>query len=179
MRKVIRKLFWAWDFDKEEKWLNEMAAKGLCLISTGFCRYEFEDCAPGEYRICMQLLDKMPHHPESRKYIAFLEETGAEHVGSYLTWVYFRKKKEDGPFELLSDYASRIKHLSRIMKLLGVIGAFNLMVGCYNLFLYGIWGHEISLLGLINIALTAFLGYGVYRLWQKCEKLKKEQQVFE
>ena len=27
--------------------------------------------------------------------------------------------------------------------------------------------------------LAAFLGYGIYRLWQKCEKLKKEQQVFE
>ncbi len=26
MRKTIRKWFWAWDTDKEEKWLNEMAA---------------------------------------------------------------------------------------------------------------------------------------------------------
>ena len=179
MRKVIRKLFWAWDFDKEEKWLNEMASKGLALCAVGFCRYEFEQCKPGEYAVCLQMLENKPQHAESEKYIEFVEETGAEHVGSYLTWVYFRKKKEDGPFELLSDYASRIKHLSRIIKLIGVIGVFNLMAGCYNLFLYGIWGYAISLLGLINIALTAFAGYGVYRLWKKCEKLKKEQQVFE
>ena len=32
---------------------------------------------------------------------------------------------------------------------------------------------------MINIVLAAFLGYGIYRLWKKCEKLKKEQQVFE
>lgn len=42
MRQTIRKLFWVWDFDKEEKWLNEMAAKGLSLVAVGFCKYEFE-----------------------------------------------------------------------------------------------------------------------------------------
>lgn len=49
MRKIIHKAIFAWNFDKEEKWLNEMAAKGLCLISVGFCKYEFEDCEPGEF----------------------------------------------------------------------------------------------------------------------------------
>ncbi len=49
MRKTIHKLFFIWDFDKEEKWLNQMAAKGLALVSVGFCKYEFEDCIPGEY----------------------------------------------------------------------------------------------------------------------------------
>ncbi len=38
MRKVIHKGFFVWNFDKEERWLNEMAAKGLALISVGFCR---------------------------------------------------------------------------------------------------------------------------------------------
>ena len=42
MRKTIRKWFWAWDFEKEEKWLNEMAAKGLALVGVGFCKYEFD-----------------------------------------------------------------------------------------------------------------------------------------
>ena len=32
MRKVIRKWFWAWNFEKEEEWLNEMSAKGLALV---------------------------------------------------------------------------------------------------------------------------------------------------
>lgn len=179
MRKVIRKLFWAWDFDKEEKWLNEMASKGLALCAVGFCRYEFEQTKPGEYAVCLQMLNNKPQHPESEKYIEFVEETGAEHVGSYMRWVYFRKKTADGPFELLSDYDSRIKQLTDIIRFIVVLGVFNLMAGCYNLLLYGIWGHEISLLGLINIALSAFIGYGAYRLWQKREKLQKEQQVFE
>ena len=91
MRRIIKKFFFVWDFDKEEKWLNEMAAKGLALVSTGFCKYEFEDSLPGEYKICLQLLDKMPSHPEIRKYIEFMEETGAEQVGSFTRWVFFRK----------------------------------------------------------------------------------------
>lgn len=179
MRKVVRKLFWAWDFDKEEKWLNEMAAKGLALCAVGFCRYEFEQTLPGEYAVRLQMLENKPTHPESEKYLEFIEETGAEHVGSYLSWVYFRKKTEDGAFELMSDYASRVKHLTNIIRLIAALGVFNLAAGCYNLILYGVWGYAISLLGLVNIALTAFVGYGIYRLWQKREKLKKEQQVFE
>ena len=32
MRQVVHKLFFIWDYEKEEAWLNEMAAKGLALI---------------------------------------------------------------------------------------------------------------------------------------------------
>lgn len=49
--KKIHKLFWVWQFDNEENWLNEMAAKGLALVGVGFCRYEFEECTPGEYNV--------------------------------------------------------------------------------------------------------------------------------
>ncbi len=41
MKHIIHKWFWAWDFDKEEKWLNEMSAKGLNLTGVSFCRYVF------------------------------------------------------------------------------------------------------------------------------------------
>ena len=30
-RKTIRKIFLAWDFEKEERWLNEMAEAGWAL----------------------------------------------------------------------------------------------------------------------------------------------------
>ena len=36
--------------------------------------------------ICLQLLEKSPKHPESQKYIEFLEQTGAEHIGSFTRW---------------------------------------------------------------------------------------------
>ena len=30
------KYFWAWEFDKEERWLNEMASNGWALVQVGF-----------------------------------------------------------------------------------------------------------------------------------------------
>ena len=43
MRKIIKKVFWAWDSEKEEKWLNEMSAKGLALVDYTWFRYAFEE----------------------------------------------------------------------------------------------------------------------------------------
>ena len=69
MRKVIKKFFWAWEYEKEEKWLNEMAAKGLALVDYSIFRYSFEPCEPGEYTFKIQLLEHNPNHPESEQYI--------------------------------------------------------------------------------------------------------------
>lgn len=179
MRKTIRKWFWLWDFDKEEQWLNEMAARGLCLVSVGWCRYEFEDCVPGEYSIRLELLKEKPMHPESVKYMEFLEETGVEHVGSYMRWVYMRKKKTDGEFQLLSDNESRIRQLTRIIQFVSVLTGLSLYLGIYNLFLFFLWGNWISLLGFVSQAISAIAIYGIFKLWRKRRKLKKEQQVFE
>ena len=179
MRQTIRKLFWAWDFDKEEKWLNEMAAKGLSLISVGFCKYEFEDSIPGEYKVCTQLLKKKPSHPESRKYIEFLETTGAEHVGSYMRWVYVRRKATEGNFELFSDNDSRIKYLSEIISLVALVTAGNLIAGIDNVFCAIIYSSPMNYIGILNIILGSLCAWGVARLMGKRKKMKQERNIFE
>lgn len=121
MKHVVHKVFWAWDFEKEEKWLNEMAAKGLLLTDVGFCRYVFQEGKPGEYQYHLEWLEHFPNHPESLAYIQFLEETGAEHVGSFKKWVYFRKKASEGAFNLFSDLDSRLQHFKRVTRLIGVL----------------------------------------------------------
>ena len=50
-RKTVTKWFWVWQFEKEEEWLNEMAANGWVLESVGFCRYTFVRCEPGTYSV--------------------------------------------------------------------------------------------------------------------------------
>ena len=179
MRQTIHKLFWAWEFDKEEKWLNEMAARGLCLVSVGFCKYEFEDCEPGEYRICMQILDKMPRHPESQKYIEFLETTGAEHICSFTSWVYFRKKAADGEFELFSDNASRIKYLSGVIGFIAPIAVANCIIGIYNVFLAINLSTTVNYLGFINLAFGIWVTFGCIKLLRKRKRMKQEGQLFE
>lgn len=179
MRQTIHKVFFVWNFDKEEHWLNEMAAKGLCLVSVGFCKYEFEDCEPGEYRICLQLLDKMPRNPESQKYIEFMESTGAEQVGAFTRWVYFRKKASEGSFELFSDNASRVKYLTSITSFISLIIVLNLYIGLYNLFLVFFLDSAINYIGLLNLAIGIWGSIGTIRLWKKRKRMKQEAQLFE
>lgn len=178
MRKVVHKLFWVWQFDKEEKWLNEMVAKGLCLVSVGLCRYEFEDCLPGEYKIRMELLENSPRSVESSQYISFIEETGVEQVGSCMRWVYFRKKAAEGPFELFSDNDSRINHLTRIIRFMLSMGVANLIVGFYNLFLCYYWQSELNFLGIVNLVVCVFLAVGSFGLMKKRRRLRTEQLLF-
>ena len=179
MRRTIRKFFFVWDFDKEEKWLNEMAAKGLALVSTGFCKYEFEDSLPGEYKVCLQLLDKMPSHPESQKYIAFMEETGAEHVGSFTRWVFFRKKASEGDFQLFSDNESKVKYITSMLSFVALIVGLNLYIGLYNLFVVLFLHSAFNYIGLLNFAIALVGIPGVIKLWKKRNRMKKESQLFE
>jgi ABC-type glycerol-3-phosphate transport system permease component len=180
MRKVIHKTFWAWQAEKEEAWLNEMAAKGLGLVSVGFCRYEFEDCTPGEYQYRIELMKYTPTHPESQQYIKFIEDTGAEQIGSYMRWVYFRKKAELGSFTLYSDCASRVKHLGRIMGMLIPVTIYDLWVGFYNLSLYFANRMTVSLVcACICLLAAALMGYAIFRLQRMQKHIKEEARLYE
>ena len=180
MRQVIRKWFWAWEFDKEEQWLCDMAAQGKALVSARYITYEFEDSEPGEYAVRLEMLEHSPSSPEGQQYIEFVESTGAEYVGKVMKWVYFRKKTADGPFELHGDNATRIKHLGGIIRLLKPLMALNVGVGVYNLCI------GIGLNSVVNVVCAAASGavawllyQGMGKLNEKKKKLEKEAQLFE
>ena len=106
-RKTVRKLFFVWEFEKEERWLNEMAAQGWVLESVGFCTYRFVECQPGEYIIRLE----MRGHDSG--YLDFLSEMGVEYIGRCFQWIFLKKPAADGPFDLFSDIDSRASHLRR------------------------------------------------------------------
>ena len=70
--KTIRKWFWVWEYEKEERWLNEMALEGWALQSVGWCRYTFERTEPGEYTIRLEM------RAPDESYLDFMRESGAE-----------------------------------------------------------------------------------------------------
>ena len=179
MRKTVRKWFWVWEFDKEEQWLNDMAAKGLALVDVGFCRYTLEECLPGAYQVRLELLENQLSHSESQQYLRFLEETGVEQVGNYFRWAYFRKKAADGPFDLYSDLASRIKHLKRIIALILPISGANLCIGLTNIGNATGVGISLANVGYINLALGILGCFGAWKLGQKRKRLEQEAQIFE
>ncbi len=128
MRTKKFKAFPEWEYEKEEAWLNELAAKGQALVSLRSL-YEFEETEPGEYIIRMELLSDGPKSLDGEKYIRFVEDTGAEYIGHSGKWVYFRRKAAEGPFELHSDNETRIRHLQRIIRSHWSTITFNIVMG--------------------------------------------------
>ncbi len=165
-RKTVRKWFWVWDFDREERWLNQMAMQGWALAEVGFCRYTFEKCEPGEYIVRLQMQQNDPD------YVAFLEEIGAEYVGRVVQWIYVRRRAEEGPFELFSDTQSRLDHLQWIARMLLAVGVMNLVIGIVN----ALSGNPI---GAVNVALATLLMYGLGRIHGKVEQLKQDRELTE
>ena len=162
--KTIRRLFWVWEFEKEERWLNEMAMEGWALQSVGWCRYTFERTEPGEYTIRLEM------HGRDEEYLDFMRESGAEFVGRVIQWIYFRKRAALGAFDLFSDLDSRIDHLTRIGKMLQAVGMANLLIGGVNVI-------NGSGIGLINLLLATVLMYGLGRISGKREEMEKERQL--
>ncbi|MBR6766488.1 MAG: DUF2812 domain-containing protein [Clostridia bacterium] len=167
--KIIRKWFWVWEFEKEEKWLDDMAKQGWVLDGTGFCKYRFVPCEPGEYTVRLELMQWHPHTEQGQQYISFVEETGAEYVSNYMRWAYFRKRTKEGAFDLFSDIDSRIKHLDGITKMMGCIALANLLIGMVNL----------NRAGLLNIACAGLLGYGIHRIDKMKKSLQEERKLHE
>lgn len=114
------------DFEKEESWLNEMAAEGWEMTRYTWCRYVFTKGTPGSYLYRIQLLPKATSAEESRDYLRFLEEAGVEVVDTYQRWVYVRKEADGRPFDLFSDCESRMAHYKRAATLFGIVAAAQL-----------------------------------------------------
>lgn len=179
MKHVIRKAYW--NYEREEKWLNGLAAKGLAMTDYSWCRYVLEKTPPGEYVYRIELLDHLATHPESTRYIAFVEETGAECVATYLRWVYFRKKTADGPFDLYSDNTSRIAHYRRVRAfwlafLILEFAAFamNLVIGLIP---------RISVVNLVCAGVLIWLfilfAFLFAQMNRQIRRLKREQKIIE
>ena len=165
-RKTIHRCFTVWNFEKEERWLNSMAQSGWVLDGVGFCTYHFIACKPGAYTVRLEM------HGPDEAYIDFMRETGAEYIGRVFQWIFFRKKAEDGEFDLFSDLDSRIAHLARIGRMLAAVGGANLLIGLANL-------HGPGRLGWMNLLCVAALMYALGRIHGKKESLGEKRAIME
>jgi hypothetical protein len=178
MKHIIWKAYW--DYEKEEKWLNEMSAKGMALTDYSWCRYVFEETSDYQYIFRIELLENMPSHPESIAYLRFLEENGVECVASCMRWVYLRKKAAEGPFDIYTDISSKIRHYKRMFILWNTLmfawfaaGLANLIIGVVNL---GI-GDKLENSSYCNLAIgicLVILGFLFLRLGLPIRKKIRE-----
>ena len=163
--KKVTKWYWVWDYEKEELWLNAMAQEGWALQRVGFATYYFEKTEPGEYIVRLECRKK------DEGYVSFVTDMGAEYIGRIAMWVYFRRKSEQGEFELNGDLDSRIEQLTTIGRMLLLVGIGNLLIGLSNLRYNGI--------GVINLICAGFLAYAYGRIRGKQDELQRERQLHE
>jgi hypothetical protein len=177
---TIHKLYW--DFEKEERWLNEMAAKGLDLVGYSWGTYRFEHGTPGEWTYRIELLPETPAKSASLEYLSFMADAGVETVSTYMRWIYFRKRTCDGPFELFSDLDSRISHYERVLALFASLTAALTPLTVVNV--VNMTHEERSVefvlpLMALQVVVVVLMATESVRLWQRVKALREQKRVFE
>jgi hypothetical protein len=176
--RVIHRLYV--DFEKEERWLNEMAATGLDLVRYSWGTYHFEEGAPGEWIYRIELLPKDPRKPASKDYLDFMAAAGVQTVTTYMSWVYFRRPAAEGPFQLFSDLDSRISHYRRVLTLFGC-----LLVALVPTAVFVLASADQGLvpfvfpLAIVELALGAVLALQTVKLTRRVSSLKAQKQLYE
>lgn len=180
-RRTVNKLLFIWNWDEEERWLNEMSAQGWQFVGYTFpCRYTFEQGEPNAYQYQLQAMEHRIGSQEGQAYLSFLSDLNIELVCSYLFWAYLRKPNDGKPFELFSDVQSKMKHMRRF----ACIPLCCLCMLCINL----MWGAPIlidrggfvgGVLVTLEIILALLMIYGLTRMTAKYCELAKQQQLHE
>ena len=150
------KVNWFVDFDKEEEWLNNMSANGLCLWHTNGVIYRFKETTPGEFIFQIDFDEKTSSTDED--YVAFRTSCGDKFVHQWKNKIYWKRKASEGAFESEDNVQAKLRMTNKaynhhIQSLIGLtlIMAFGCFV-CAPLGQYllpeSIWAEHITQFGL-------------------------------
>ncbi|PAD21972.1 DUF2812 domain-containing protein [Terribacillus saccharophilus] len=167
-RKKIRKWFWAWDDQKEEVWLQQMAQQGWVLEEYKWFRYTFKAAAPSElvYR-----LDYRMGFPD-RSYFDLFEMDGWKFISTFSGWHYFCKEDDrTDKLEIFTDMYSRAAKYIQISNLMTFILLSHVL---------SFWVPVITNQGSFPVWIEASIApvsllciYAIYKLRRKAKQLKE------
>lgn len=102
------------DFEKEEKWLNQMLRQGweLCKKSFG---YKFYKIAPNNTIIKIDYRT-FKNNRDFEDYLALFRDSGWEHISGskYSGTQYFKRVNENGDTDIFSDTPSKAARYKRL-----------------------------------------------------------------
>ena len=192
MRRVIHKIFWIWQLEKEQAWVNEMASHGYSLEHAGRFTFEFDETEPDKYIYKEIFLKGWGESAENVKYFKFLEEMGIK-VVCYINypgtcWVYIRALKEEYPngIELYSDIDSKINYQKVMEGYLIFVIVFMLFALLLNISaVVNSWTMHGTLM-VLNLICSVFLtalciasAIATVKAFVKIANLKKERKIHE
>jgi len=179
-RKVFH-IFWAWQDEKEETWLREMAREGWHLKRVGLFRYSFEGGKPADvvYRVDYHNLRRR----DRAEYLGIFRSAGWEHVSEVSNWHFFRTEAAAGADpQIFSDIESRVAMHKRVLAILIVflpilnIGVMNLMRGPHGG--RSAWLENVFVVGTVLYVLIMLLwAYAIVRIAVRIRQLQRAQKT--
>ncbi|KAA0546293.1 DUF2812 domain-containing protein [Bacillus sp. BGMRC 2118] len=168
--KKVLKVFWAWQDDNEEIWLNEMAKRGWALKSYRFI-YTFEKVEETNY--VYKLDYKSTKDDDLEEYKALFKDSGWEYVTRYGDWHYFRtiKTEETSP-EIYSDVEYKIETYNGLLQ--NLIGAFLALLIISTLVIFEVIGESFSIgISFFLGGITFITGLCVMKVKQKINRCRE------
>lgn len=178
MKKVKYRIFG--DFEKEEKWVNDMAAEGWHLEKFSFGRFVFTKGEPGAYIFRNEFIRM--NSSEKEDYFDFLKDSGITIINELGGWVYMKKAAAEGPFEIYTDTKSKIAYYKRMLSIFALFFFVNVWFGIMNLSI--LWDSArdkiaIPIIGVFNIVVALIIAYPIIKIIHRKKVLEKQQQFFE
>ena len=144
------------DYEREERWLNEMAAAGWEFVRTNGFRFRFRKGEPGAYRYKIDLVERNEEDAVREEYFNFLTECGNRVVCDFKDWIYLQRAAADGPFEGTDDAYARLHVMNKAYD-------FAIRTACRLLRIFTLL-FALALLGQHSLANGEFFrhfGYGI------------------
>jgi hypothetical protein len=163
------KWFWAWQDDKEEVWLSEMAEKGYHLEDIIFpCVYQFRRAEPAKFVYCLDYQSLKMKDRES--YLQLFDDAGWEHVGKMGGWEYFRKAYKNGSVpDIYSDAESKVGKYQRILTYLVIFLPILIVLMPDSIDRYG---SSFPVIEALFIVLILAYSYAIIQLARRIKQLK-------
>lgn len=101
------------DYEKEQKWINDMSRGGWNFKGTNGFIYTFEKGVPGELSYKIDLPDERMTDGGVEAYYRFMEECGIEVVHTFKMWRYIRKKTISGDFNIGDNTYAQLRMVNK------------------------------------------------------------------
>jgi hypothetical protein len=177
--KTVFKAIFAWDDEKEEKWLEQMAASGWHLKSVAPYFYTFQRGDPET--VTYRLDYKFTLNKDYGEYAAIFQDSGWELVSMMGNWHYYRIKTENHstPEIYNSGRAKAQKYRRLLAFLLSFLLIYLLLFNPLRLLRHEDQGaftpfYDVTL--ILAIVLVVLMVYAVIRIAVKIRKLESQSK---
>lgn len=178
--KTVFKVIWAWEDEKEEKWLEQMARLGWHLKSVAPFFYEFHKGIPRQ--VTYRLDYKGTWDKDYPEYRAIFEESNWELVTTMSNWHYFRIETKNVMIpEIYNSNRAKSQKYRRLLA--GLLPVLVIFVAVLNPALVrsseqieGCEGNLYTIGHIFFLVIMLFLIYAVIRVILKIRKLESESR---